>query len=100
VNKTLAISAVVGLVVSAVLGTSGSASAEPWPSGCDWGPSGLYTTYAKCTKGSGSYRAVAKCSSTRFAYGNWEPAGSYPGQSTASCTNVRPLSASINIRQS
>jgi len=99
-NKASVVLTVGGLVASAVLVTSGPASAEPWPSGCDWGISGLYTTYAKCTKGPGSYRAVAKCSSTRYAYGKWEPAGSYPGQSTASCTNVRPLSASISLSQS
>lgn len=99
-KKMLTISAVVGLAISGVVVGAGPASAEPWPSGCSWGISGLYTTYAKCTKGPGSYRAVAKCTSTRYAYGSWQPAGSYPGQSTASCSNVRPISASIGLSQS
>lgn len=99
-KKVAAASMIAGLVVSGGLALAGSASAEPWPSGCDWGISGLYTTYAKCTKGPGSYRAVAKCTSTRYAYGSWQPAGSYPGQSTANCVNVRPISATIGLSQS
>ncbi len=90
--------AAVLMASGALLLTSGAAHAEPWPTGCDWGFSGLNSTVAKCTGGAGSYRAVAKCSSNSYAYGSWEPAGSYPGQSTARCGG-RPISASIGLRQ-
>lgn len=82
-----------------LLTVSTPAFADPWPSGCDWGMSGLYTTYAKCTKGPGFYRAVAKYANNTYAYGSWMPAGNYPGYSTAHCGNVRPISATISLRQ-
>lgn len=91
-------SVVAVFVVAGTLVTGSPASAEPWPSGCSWGISGLYTTYADCTRGSGEFRAVATCSGGGRAYGPWQPAGAYPGYSTANCGN-RPTAATISLRR-
>ncbi|MCE7004224.1 hypothetical protein LWC34_15470 [Kibdelosporangium philippinense] len=94
--RTRALAIITSLVTAGAVLMPGTASAEPWPSNCDWGISGLRTTSAKCKAGGGYYRAVAKCTSSSYAYGSWEPAGTYPGFSQATCGNS-PIAANIGL---
>ncbi|WP_326631368.1 hypothetical protein OIE67_43085 [Nonomuraea fuscirosea] len=100
-KKIIGIVTLLGAAAMVAL-TPGTANAEPWPSGCDSGFGYRYRyTWAQCTGGSGSVRAIATCakgSARTTVYGPWVGIGA---SSAAFCPTTHPLAVAYTygIRQ-
>ena len=80
---------------------SGTSAAQASPSNCSVKNIYIYDVTARCTSGSGEYRAYTRCDATLWPdynrYGPWTRVGS--GSSTASCDSIdRAFNYGVQVR--